>query len=69
MDNLEAIKSIFSERLRELLNGESILQFGKKIEIPERTINSWINKKVKPRLDYVVMLANYFDCSADSRFF
>ncbi len=65
MENLDHIKNVFSDRLKEFMNGESILAFSKKIDIPERTLNSWVNKQVMPKVDYLIMLAKRFNCSID----
>jgi len=64
-NNFEFNKEDFTLILKSLLDGNSILAFSKKVDIPHRTINSWINKKYKPSIDHLIKLAQYFDCSID----
>ena len=63
--NIESNLAIFSDRLKELMNGKSILAFSKEIGIPEKTLNSWVNKKYIPKVDGLIFLAQKFNCSID----
>lgn len=62
-DTIEKYKDAFADRLREFMNGRSILQFSKDIGFSQRTVNSWVRKRSLPRIEYLVVLSEMFDCS------
>ena len=61
------ILNIFSKRLRKLIEDEkiSITAFSKSLEIPPRTLESWLACVRSPSIYYVVKLAKYFDVPTD----
>jgi len=63
--NLNKLKEAFAESLAEFMNGKSMLHFSKDVGIPQRTINTWILKKSLPRIEYLVLLSEKFNCSVD----
>jgi len=65
MKSFEYCREAFSERLREFMDDKSILAFSKAIDIPEQTINAWIRKKTAPSMEYLIALAQKFNCSID----
>ena len=58
-------KDNFSLILKGLMEGKTIVAFGKVVGIPQRTINSWINKTRIPTIENLIILAKHFDCSVD----
>ena len=65
MKRIEEHKDIFAERLKDFLNGKSILAFSKTLGIPQRTLSGWITKETTPRMEYLILLAQTFSCSID----
>lgn len=63
--DLNKYKDAFADSLIELMNGKSIVQFSKEIGLPGNTVNNWILKKVLPRTEYLIILAQKFNCSID----
>lgn len=57
----------FVDRLKEIMNAKqwNIKQFSEYVNIPRRTVNSWILKKRSPRIDYIYQIATCFGCSID----
>lgn len=57
----------FAERLKGLLTEKGIDQktLAKETKLGPSTISQWINGKRQPSADYVLLMANYFDVSAD----
>jgi len=62
---IEYDREKFAFNLRSLMEGKSILAFSKLVNIQEKTINNWINKKYSPNIEFLFKLAQYFDCSID----
>ena len=65
MKDFEMYKKIFAERLKQSLDGKSILAFSKSVSIPERTLNAWIRGETTPRMEYLILLAKTLSCSVD----
>jgi len=65
MKNLEKCRDVFVERLKEQIGSKSILAFSKFVDIPERTLNAWIRKETTPSMEYLILLAQKFNCSID----
>lgn len=67
MLDIEKLKSIFSDRLKEQLKyyNLSIAEFARKSKIPRTSINNWILKKKAIQIDSLYAIANYFNVSID----
>lgn len=55
----------FSERLKELLQGESVNSLAKKIGIPQQTLSRYILCRREIGLENLCKIANYFDEDLD----
>ncbi len=55
----------FSERLKELLQGESVNSIAKKIGIPQQTLSRYILCQREIGLENLCKIANYFDEDLD----
>lgn len=55
----------FSERLKELLQGESVNSLAKKIGIPQQTLSRYILCQREIGLENLCKIANYFDEDLD----
>ena len=62
---MEEIK--LSERLDELMFENSIdaITLGKQIGVSKMTIYRYLSKKRMPKIDIIIKLADYFNCSLD----
>jgi len=58
---------IFVKRLKELMQEKqkSSYALADATGIPRTTISGWLTRVKNPNLDYLVTLANYFDCTVD----
>ena len=67
MKKIEEILDVFVERLDDYMkqNGLNIQNLAKKLNIPRRTLNSWMLKNRVPRIDYIYMIADYLNVSID----
>lgn len=67
MRNKEDIKTIFISRLKDLLKTKNLTQvtLSKETKIPPQTISDWLNAKVLPQIDSLVILADFFDVTTD----
>ncbi len=67
MKSIEDILNTFVERLDDVMkhNGWSIRQLADNLNIPRRTLNSWILKNRVPRIDYIYIIADYLNVSID----
>ncbi len=65
--NKKDILTIFANRLKELMNFQSlsIAQLSQKINIPKSTINCWLLKIRSPQIDSLVAIAEYFGVTTD----
>ncbi len=65
--NKKDILTIFANRLKELMNFQSlsISQLSQKINIPKSTINCWLLKIRSPQIDSLVAIADYFGVTTD----
>ena len=65
--NKKDILTIFANRLKELMNFQSlsIAQLSQKINIPKSTINCWLLKILSPQIDSLVAIADYFGVTTD----
>lgn len=65
--NKKDILKIFANRLKELMNFQSlsIAQLSQKINIPKSTINCWLLKIRSPQIDSLVAIADYFGVTTD----
>lgn len=65
--NKKDILKIFANRLKELMNFQSlsIAQLSQKINIPKSTINCWLLKIRSPQIDSLVAIAEYFGVTTD----
>lgn len=65
--NKKDILTIFANRLKELMNFQSlsIAQLSQKINIPKSTINCWLLKIRSPQIDSLVAIADYFGVTTD----
>ena len=57
----------FAERLKGLLIEKNISQktFAKGIQFSEATVSEWLSGKIQPTADSIIIVANYFDVTAD----
>lgn len=55
----------FSERFKELLQGESVNSIAKKIGIPQQTLSRYILCQREIGLENLCKIANYFDEDLD----
>ena len=67
MKNIEEILNVFVERLDDFMKhkGWSIKKLADELNIPRRTLNSWILKNRVPRIDYIYIIADYLNVSID----
>ena len=70
MDNIinntfEIYKENFADTLIELMDGRNVVQFGKYVGIPDRTIRDWLKQISLPRTEHLIILAQKFDSSID----
>lgn len=57
----------FSERLNELTKEKGLTPYAltKKLGIPHSTAQAWFEAKSFPSVEYLISLAEFFDCSVD----
>ncbi len=55
----------FAERLKELLQGESVNSLAKKIGIPQQTLSRYILCQREIGLENLCKIASYFDVDLD----
>ena len=62
-----SIVDVFSERLNELTKGKGLIPstFEKELNIPHSTAQGWFVGKNMPNYDYLVLIANFFECTTD----
>lgn len=67
MSEIEKILDIFVERLDDYMksNNLNVAQFAIQLNIPRRTLNSWILKNRVPRIDYIYQIADFLNVSVD----
>ena len=67
MKNVEVILDVFVERIDDFMKqkGWNIKKLSEELNIPRRTLNSWILKNRVPRIDYIYMIADYLNVSID----
>ena len=67
MKSVEEILDVFVERLDDYMKQKSlnIKQLAEKINIPRRTLNSWMLKNRAPRIDYIYQIADCLNISID----
>ena len=65
MRDFNTCRNLFVERFKELLNNKSIVTFSKQVNIPERTIFGWLMKETTPSMEYITMLVQHLNCTAD----
>lgn len=63
----QEITKIFAERINDYMveKGMNIKQFAEFVNLPRRTVNSWMLNNRTPRIDYIYHVANYLKCSID----
>ncbi|MBR4998282.1 MAG: helix-turn-helix transcriptional regulator [Clostridia bacterium] len=63
----QEITKIFAERINDYMieNGMNIKQFAEFVQLPRRTVNSWMLNNRTPRIDYIYHVANCLKCSID----
>lgn len=61
------ILSNFSERLQDLMLSQELncAQLAKLCGCPKTSISAWMTKQVYPKLNNLIRLSNYFNCSID----
>ena len=67
MNKENNVLSIFSERLKSLLNERDLKlkNFSAEIGIPDSTISDWLLKKSHPSIENIPKIAKYFKVSTD----
>jgi len=57
----------FADRLKSLIDEKGINQsaLAKHTKLGTSTISQWVNGQRQPSVEYIIILANYFDVSAD----
>lgn len=65
--NIQNVLEKFSIRLKDLMQEKNlnIKELSKLTDIPRSTINSWTLKKRSPMIDYLCILADFFQVSID----
>ena len=53
------------ERIKTLINGESIYSFAKKLNISQQTVDCYVNGKRKPSLDFIYRVCSLCKVSSD----
>lgn len=53
------------ERIKTLINGESIYSFAKKLNISQQTVDCYVNGKRKPSLDFIYRVCSICNVSSD----
>lgn len=63
----QEITKIFSERINDYMieKGINIKQFAEFVQLPRRTVNSWLLNNRTPRIDYIYHIANCLQCTID----
>jgi len=66
--DLDACKNAFVDILVELMGDNTVEQFAKLLNIPNRTIRNRLKKVSWPRRKHVMLIADKFNCSIDFLF-
>lgn len=63
----QEITKMFSERINDYMieKGMNIKQFAEFVQLPRRTVNSWLLNNRTPRIDYIYHIANCLQCTID----
>ena len=67
MITTEEILNNFVDRLEDVMKrkGWNIKKLAENINVPRRTVNSWILKTRVPRIDYLYAIADFFNVTID----
>ena len=65
MIDLVTSREVFANRIRDFLDGKSILAGSKILDVPQRTLNAWVLKESVPSLEHLLALAQKMNCSID----
>ena len=68
MADINGIQKTFAERLLDLMQEKelrSISAFARKINIPARTVNSWLICARTVKVDSLIKIAEFFNVSTD----
>ena len=57
----------FAERIKEqlIVKGKNQAELSRAIKVSGATVSEWINGKKQPTADNIILVADYFDVSAD----
>lgn len=63
----QELTKIFSERINDYMieKGMNIKQFAEFVQLPRRTVNSWLLNNRTPRIDYIYHIANCLNYTID----
>ena len=53
------------DRIKQVMNGESVYAFSKKLEVSQQTADCYINGKRKPSLDFIYRICRVYGTSSD----
>lgn len=58
---------VFIKRLKNLMKEYdlNISQLAQKTDIPRTSINNWLNQKRSPKIEFICILAKFFDVTTD----
>lgn len=68
MKTISEIQTDFIKNLNMLIKEKSFKNtsdFSLAINVPRRTITSWLSRERMPQIDYLYLLADYFGCTVD----
>ena len=67
MKSNQEITKIIADRINDYMieKGINIKQFAEFVQLPRRTVNSWLLNNRTPRIDYLYHIANCLDCTID----
>ena len=63
----QEITKIFAERINDYMveKGMNIKQFAEFVQLPRRTVNSWMLNNRTPRIDYIYHIASCLNLTID----
>jgi transcriptional regulator with XRE-family HTH domain len=65
MTNVEKLKSVFSERLKELIRGRPVTEFARRVGLQQSAIDNYIKKKRSPNAEAIITISSACCVSTD----
>ena len=58
---------MLGDRIKELRNAQNLtqVQLADKLGVSKQTVSNWENGNIPPSIDMLLVLTNYFHCTAD----